>query len=109
MRRRKLPAGWHVYTRRQTIRTPRFRPRRLSQGEKSLVVWAAVLVFAAVFSLSGDGVSGVSRALEAMPKPPYRNCAAARAAGAAPVRSDHPRYGKHLDSDGDGIGCEWAR
>lgn len=36
----------------------------------------------------------------------YKNCAAARAAGAAPVRSTDPGYGKHLDRDGDGIGCE---
>ncbi|GAA3901175.1 hypothetical protein GCM10022276_19960 [Sphingomonas limnosediminicola] len=36
----------------------------------------------------------------------FRNCAAARAAGAAPVRRGDPGYGSHLDRDGDGIGCE---
>ncbi len=36
----------------------------------------------------------------------YRNCAAARAAGAAPVRRGEPGYGRHLDRDGDGVGCE---
>jgi hypothetical protein len=36
----------------------------------------------------------------------YRNCTAARAAGAAPVRAGDPGYGAHLDRDGDGIGCE---
>lgn len=36
----------------------------------------------------------------------YKNCAAARAAGAAPVRRGQPGYGKHLDRDGDGVGCE---
>ena len=36
----------------------------------------------------------------------YPNCAAARAAGAAPVRRGQPGYGSHLDRDGDGIGCE---
>lgn len=36
----------------------------------------------------------------------FRNCAAARAAGAAPVRIGDPGYGAHLDRDGDGIGCE---
>ena len=36
----------------------------------------------------------------------FRNCAAARAAGAAPVRAGDPGYGVHLDRDGDGIGCE---
>lgn len=36
----------------------------------------------------------------------YPNCAAARAAGAAPVRRGQPGYASHLDRDGDGIGCE---
>lgn len=36
----------------------------------------------------------------------YPNCAAARAAGAAPVRRGQPGYGAHLDRDGDGVGCE---
>lgn len=36
----------------------------------------------------------------------YANCTAARAAGAAPVRRGEPGYGRHLDRDGDGIGCE---
>lgn len=36
----------------------------------------------------------------------YANCSAARAAGAAPVRRGDPGYGRHLDRDGDGVGCE---
>lgn len=36
----------------------------------------------------------------------YANCAAARAAGAAPVMVGEPGYGRHLDRDGDGVGCE---
>ncbi|WP_203415161.1 excalibur calcium-binding domain-containing protein [Pseudoxanthomonas suwonensis] len=36
----------------------------------------------------------------------YRNCAEARAAGAAPVRRGEPGYGTHLDRDNDGVGCE---
>lgn len=40
---------------------------------------------------------------------PYRNCAAARAAGAAPVYRGDPGYAPWLDRDSDGIGCEWAR
>jgi hypothetical protein len=36
----------------------------------------------------------------------YENCSAARAAGAAPVRAGDPGYGRHLDRDGDGVGCE---
>ena len=37
---------------------------------------------------------------------PYRNCAAARAAGAAPVYRGQPGYAPWLDRDNDGIGCE---
>lgn len=36
----------------------------------------------------------------------FPNCASARAAGATPVRAGQPGYGRHLDRDGDGIGCE---
>lgn len=50
-----------------------------------------------------------SRALGAVSSSPRRefaNCAQARAAGAAPVREGDPGYGRHLDRDGDGTGCE---
>jgi len=36
----------------------------------------------------------------------YKNCKAARAAGAAPVHRGEPGYGSHLDRDGDGTGCD---
>ncbi|MGO4441153.1 excalibur calcium-binding domain-containing protein [Rhizobium sp. RAF56] len=36
----------------------------------------------------------------------YRNCSAARAAGAAPIRKGEPGYAPKLDRDGDGIACE---
>lgn len=36
----------------------------------------------------------------------FHNCSDARAAGAAPVRRGDPGYGRHLDRDGDGVGCE---
>ncbi|MGZ8177851.1 GmrSD restriction endonuclease domain-containing protein [Williamsia sp. SKLECPSW1] len=36
----------------------------------------------------------------------YRNCAAARAAGAAPLRVGEPGYRAALDRDGDGVACE---
>lgn len=47
----------------------------------------------------------------AAPPPPsasvyYPNCAAARAAGAAPLRVGEPGYRSGLDGDGDGIACE---
>lgn len=36
----------------------------------------------------------------------YANCAAVRAAGAAPIHKGDPGYSSKLDRDGDGIGCE---
>ena len=36
----------------------------------------------------------------------YRNCAAAWAAGAAPISIGEPGYESRLDGDGDGIACE---
>lgn len=36
----------------------------------------------------------------------YRNCAAARAAGAAPLRRGQPGYRPEMDGDGDGVACE---
>ena len=36
----------------------------------------------------------------------YPNCAAARAAGVAPIYEGQPGYGTHLDRDRDGIACE---
>ena len=36
----------------------------------------------------------------------FPNCAAARAAGAAPIMAGQPGYGRHIDRDGDGIACE---
>ena len=36
----------------------------------------------------------------------YANCAAVRAAGAAPIRAGQPGYSGKLDRDGDGVGCE---
>ncbi|WP_432548237.1 GmrSD restriction endonuclease domain-containing protein [Kineococcus sp. SYSU DK004] len=36
----------------------------------------------------------------------FENCAAARAAGAAPLRAGGPGYAARLDRDGDGVACE---
>lgn len=36
----------------------------------------------------------------------YPNCAAARAAGAAPLYRGDAGYGPHLDRDNDGVACE---
>ena len=36
----------------------------------------------------------------------FPNCDAARAAGVTPIFRGHPRWGDHLDADGDGRACE---
>ena len=36
----------------------------------------------------------------------YANCAAVRAAGAAPIYAGDPGYSFDLDHDGDGVACE---
>ena len=36
----------------------------------------------------------------------YKNCAAARAAGAAPLYAGEPGYRPKMDGDGDGVACE---
>ncbi|MET4095993.1 DUF1524 domain-containing protein [Arthrobacter sp. UYCu712] len=46
-------------------------------------------------------------AAEAAPPAAYfANCAAVRAAGAAPIRLGQPGYSSKLDGDGDGVACE---
>ncbi len=57
---------------------------------------------------SGSGSGGSDTIGDDSSSTYYKNCAAARAAGAAPVRRGDPGYGGHLDRDGDGIGCEWG-
>ncbi|WP_308307522.1 excalibur calcium-binding domain-containing protein [Streptomyces sp. ISL-10] len=67
-------------------------------------------------SLSGTAVVRITVAkptptpkpteVPAAPKVSYANCDAARAAGAAPVHEGDPGYARHLDRDGDGVGCE---
>lgn len=55
---------------------------------------------------SGGSVTGGSSSGGSGGSTYYENCSAARAAGAAPVRRGDPGYGRHLDRDGDGVGCE---
>lgn len=60
-----------------------------------------------------DAVPGVAPTPEppaptATPSPSayYPNCAAVRAAGAAPIYRGDPGYSSSLDRDGDGVACE---
>ncbi|MGY1721921.1 GmrSD restriction endonuclease domain-containing protein [Blastococcus sp. SYSU DS0533] len=42
----------------------------------------------------------------AAPMPGYTDCAAVRAAGAAPIHRGEPGFSERFDGDGDGVGCE---
>ncbi|WP_405752958.1 excalibur calcium-binding domain-containing protein [Streptomyces sp. NBC_00012] len=54
----------------------------------------------------GNTPYGTARSAGPPSRMGYANCSAARAAGAAPVHTGEPGYGRHLDRDGDGVGCE---
>ncbi|WP_442957866.1 excalibur calcium-binding domain-containing protein [Phenylobacterium sp.] len=49
----------------------------------------------------------VASPVRAAPGPKaFQSCAAARAAGAAPMSRGDPGYNPNLDGDGDGLACE---
>jgi hypothetical protein len=54
----------------------------------------------------GSSPSTAVQAISSNSRREFANCSQARAAGAAPVRAGNPGYGRHLDRDGDGVGCE---
>ena len=56
----------------------------------------------------GNQLAPVGYAVPSQPRNDraFANCDEARAAGAAPVRRGQPGYGRHLDRDNDGVGCE---
>ena len=55
---------------------------------------------------SSASPSKAMRAVSSDSRREFANCSQARAAGAAPVREGDRGYGRHLDRDGDGVGCE---
>src|SRR5688572_16738910 len=61
----------------------------------------SILAVAAVVGLSALTATPANATIGA-----YPNCSAAAAAGASNILRGTPGYGPHLDSDGDGIGCE---
>lgn len=82
----------------------------------ALLVAATLLVGVGACSGSVDGTAMASSAPKASSTPKatpssaagayYSSCAAARAAGAAPLYKGQPGYSKKLDRDGDGVACE---
>ena len=90
----------------------RYRPRH-GRAFGETVLSLSLLTFLVVL---GSEWGGPARPVETLLRDrpvavsrPFRNCAAARAAGAAPVYRGDPGYGEHLDADSDGIGCEPPR
>jgi Excalibur calcium-binding domain len=95
-----------------TAQNRRYRRQRLVRqlGLSALVagggcaaVWA-VLSYGPALPLSFNSSSSAAQVSYG----PFRSCADARAAGAAPLRRGQPGYAYHLDADGDGIACEWS-
>lgn len=71
----------------------------------------AVAVAEAAPSAEPTPVAPAPAPVEAPPAPApsnvtYKNCAAVRAAGAAPIRVGEPGFSTKFDGDGDGVGCE---
>lgn len=54
----------------------------------------------------GSGSSTLAGSTQQSANTYYKNCTAVKAAGAAPIYRGDPGYAKHLDRDGDGVGCE---
>jgi hypothetical protein len=54
----------------------------------------------------GASASGSPASTTSGPDVSYASCAAARAAGAAPLHRGEPGYRSSLDGDGDGVACE---
>lgn len=83
----------------------------LADAQRAIAAdWTTAL---AVLGLTGAAAGPPPAAPAAPPAPAaggsdvyYPNCAAARAAGAAPLYRGQPGYRPQLDRDGDGIACE---
>jgi hypothetical protein len=85
------------------------RSAQLDQREQELVAREAAAAAPAPQAVTRPAPAAAAPAAPAAPAPSstyFKNCDAARAAGAAPVRTGDPGYAGHLDRDGDGIGCE---
>lgn len=85
------------------------RPPRPTHKRRGRRFWSFRMIELAVFVglivLIGGYQLVTKGRLEVHPSA-FRNCNAARAAGVTPIFRDHPRWGDHLDEDGDGRACE---
>lgn len=67
---------------------------------------AATTVPEPVPSVAPEPVPAIAPEPAPAPAVAYRNCAEARAAGAAPLYAGQPGYSRKMDGDGDGVACE---
>ncbi|MDU0972922.1 MAG: excalibur calcium-binding domain-containing protein [Actinomyces urogenitalis] len=67
---------------------------------------ASASAAAARASASAEAAAQQAAAQQAAANTYYPNCAAARAAGAAPIYRGEPGYSGKLDRDGSGVACE---
>lgn len=88
-------APWETYTPTPRVTTPR--PTRVATQAPAQEP-AAVAPVQKVPTQEAPAQSSVY----------YKNCAEARAAGAAPIHRGEPGYRAELDRDDDGIACEWT-
>ena len=93
--------------------TRRHGSRHAKTSFTSQLVSACLIVAAITFALTPGIRSSWSLATQPKQKVEavehsvyYRNCAAARAAGAAPIYRGSPGYREGMDGDGDGVACE---
>ncbi|WP_066793611.1 excalibur calcium-binding domain-containing protein [Sphingomonas soli] len=101
---------------RQGGRPRRYRPRgrRETRGEFCIGALALWAIIAAAIWFGMPQLAAVSQRMAMTPEQRaeversayYRNCDAARAAGAAPIYRGQPGYREAMDGDLDGIACE---
>ncbi|HTK80085.1 MAG TPA: excalibur calcium-binding domain-containing protein [Rhizomicrobium sp.] len=73
----------------------------------TMIVLLALLILLRVWpSLHAAVANAAPQTLSLQTTTYYPNCAAARAAGAAPIHSGQSGYRSELDSDNDGTACE---
>jgi hypothetical protein len=97
--------------RRRFERVPRRRQPSRWLRHLSLLLFKVVAIIGvggAVMYVAPDR-TGTSSGITTEHNVGYRNCAAVRAAGKAPLMRGQPGYARHLDRDDDGIACELWR
>lgn len=109
-----MRASFSGVPQRSPYHRPRVRPRQQSRAafvRNLLFVWGVVAIatwtaIPQLFALSSAVTTTPEQRAATEQSVYYRNCNAARAAGAAPIYRGQPGYREGLDGDSDGIACE---